>query len=173
MARLVALLRGINLGAKRRVPMADLRELMAELGYEDVRTVLQSGNVVFTGAKAKAQARRSRARWRIATASRSTSSCARWTSSTPSSTPTRSGDEADQPQAATSSSSSRARQGPRSPRSRARTSSPDKFAADGARALRLVPRGHAGQRLMRALGKPGLAETATVRNMSTVKKLLE
>ena len=54
MARLVALLRGINLGAKRRVPMADLRELMGELGYEDVRTVLQSGNVVFTGAKAKA-----------------------------------------------------------------------------------------------------------------------
>src|SRR4051794_2619764 len=56
MARLVALLRGINLGSKRRVAMADLRELMTELGYEDVRTVLQSGNVVFTGAKAKAQA---------------------------------------------------------------------------------------------------------------------
>ena len=52
MARLVALLRGINLGAKRRVPMADLRELMDELGYTDVRTVLQSGNVVFTGTKA-------------------------------------------------------------------------------------------------------------------------
>src|SRR4051794_40127683 len=55
MARLVALLRGINLGSKRRVPMADLRELLEELGYEDVRTVLQSGNIVFTGAKAKAR----------------------------------------------------------------------------------------------------------------------
>src|SRR4051812_29975210 len=55
MARLIALLRGINLGSKRRVAMADLRELMAELGYEDVRTVLQSGNVVFTGPKAKAR----------------------------------------------------------------------------------------------------------------------
>ena len=31
MARLVALLRGINLGSKRRVPMADLRELMEKL----------------------------------------------------------------------------------------------------------------------------------------------
>ncbi len=35
--------------------MADLRELMGELGYEDVRTVLASGNVVFTGPKAKAR----------------------------------------------------------------------------------------------------------------------
>ena len=55
MERLVALLRGINLGSKRRVPMADLRALMAALGYEDVRTVLQSGNVIFTGAKTKAR----------------------------------------------------------------------------------------------------------------------
>jgi uncharacterized protein (DUF1697 family) len=56
MARLVALLRGINLGSKRRVAMADLRELLTELGYADVRTVLASGNAVFTGAKADARA---------------------------------------------------------------------------------------------------------------------
>src|SRR5690349_5913404 len=55
MPRLVALLRGINLGSKRRIAMGDLRALFAELGYEDVRTVLASGNVVFTGAKAKAR----------------------------------------------------------------------------------------------------------------------
>jgi uncharacterized protein (DUF1697 family) len=42
----VALLRGINLGAKRRLAMADLRELLEGLGYDDVRTHLQSGNVV-------------------------------------------------------------------------------------------------------------------------------
>ncbi len=48
----VALLRGINLGAKRRVAMADLRDLMAGLGYDDVRTHLQSGNAVFrTGSR--------------------------------------------------------------------------------------------------------------------------
>ena len=64
MARLVALLRGINLGSKRRVAMADLRELLAELGYEDVRTVLASGNAVFTGPKARA--RSSSRRWRSA-----------------------------------------------------------------------------------------------------------
>jgi uncharacterized protein (DUF1697 family) len=42
----VAMLRGINLGAKRRLAMADLRELVEGLGYDDVRTHLQSGNVV-------------------------------------------------------------------------------------------------------------------------------
>jgi uncharacterized protein (DUF1697 family) len=42
----VVLLRGINLGSKRRVAMADLRALLEGLGYDDVRTHLQSGNVV-------------------------------------------------------------------------------------------------------------------------------
>ena len=42
----VLLLRGINLGAKRRLAMADLRELLEGLGHDDVRTHLQSGNVV-------------------------------------------------------------------------------------------------------------------------------
>jgi len=42
----VALLRGINLAGRRRVGMAQLRELLTEAGYEDVRTHLQSGNVV-------------------------------------------------------------------------------------------------------------------------------
>jgi uncharacterized protein (DUF1697 family) len=46
--RQIALLRGINLGSRRRVAMADLRELVSRLGYEDVRTHLQSGNVVLT-----------------------------------------------------------------------------------------------------------------------------
>lgn len=48
MSRVVALLRGINLGPNRRVGMAQLRELVETLGYDDVRTHLQSGNVVFT-----------------------------------------------------------------------------------------------------------------------------
>src|SRR5262245_34155078 len=44
----VALLRGINVGTAKRVAMADLRKLFEELGYQDVRTLLNSGNVVFT-----------------------------------------------------------------------------------------------------------------------------
>jgi uncharacterized protein (DUF1697 family) len=47
-SRQIALLRGVNVGGHNRVPMAHLRELLLELGYEDVRTHLQSGNAVFT-----------------------------------------------------------------------------------------------------------------------------
>ena len=43
----VALLRGINLGARNKVSMADLRALFAGLGADDVATYAQSGNVVF------------------------------------------------------------------------------------------------------------------------------
>ncbi len=42
----IALLRGINLGAHNRLPMAELRAHLSALGYGDVRTLLQSGNVV-------------------------------------------------------------------------------------------------------------------------------
>jgi uncharacterized protein (DUF1697 family) len=43
----IALLRGINVGRAKRIAMADLRTLFEELGFTDVRTVLNSGNVVF------------------------------------------------------------------------------------------------------------------------------
>jgi uncharacterized protein (DUF1697 family) len=43
----VALLRGINLGARNKVSMAELRELFSDLGAEGVTTYVQSGNVVF------------------------------------------------------------------------------------------------------------------------------
>lgn len=46
--RRVALIRGINVGRAKRVAMADLRALVSDLGYRDVRTVLNSGNVLFT-----------------------------------------------------------------------------------------------------------------------------
>ena len=52
----VALLRGINVGGRGRVAMADLRELVASLGYEDVATYVQSGNVVLTGGSVDAAA---------------------------------------------------------------------------------------------------------------------
>ena len=44
----VALIRGINVGRAKRVAMADLRKIVEGLGYGDVRTLLNSGNVVFT-----------------------------------------------------------------------------------------------------------------------------
>lgn len=46
--RHVALIRGINVGRAKRVAMADLRALVEALGYADVKTLLNSGNVVFS-----------------------------------------------------------------------------------------------------------------------------
>lgn len=43
----VALLRGINVGGHHKVPMAELRRLLAELGCADPKTLIQSGNAVF------------------------------------------------------------------------------------------------------------------------------
>ncbi|MFF0970185.1 DUF1697 domain-containing protein [Streptomyces sp. NPDC003703] len=48
MTTYAALLRGINVGGSRKLPMAGLRALMGELGLGDVRTHLQSGQAVFT-----------------------------------------------------------------------------------------------------------------------------
>ena len=52
MATYVALLRGVNVGGKNTVPMADLRGVFESLGHGAVRTFIQSGNVVFTARKA-------------------------------------------------------------------------------------------------------------------------
>jgi uncharacterized protein (DUF1697 family) len=51
MASHIALLRGINVGGRNKVAMADLRELATTLGLSDVTTVLQSGNLVFSAAE--------------------------------------------------------------------------------------------------------------------------
>lgn len=43
----IALLRGINVGGHNKIPMAELRELCAELGWNGVQSYIQSGNLVF------------------------------------------------------------------------------------------------------------------------------
>jgi uncharacterized protein (DUF1697 family) len=43
----VALLRGINVGGKSKLPMSDLRDIFADAGCREVRTYIQSGNVIF------------------------------------------------------------------------------------------------------------------------------
>ena len=49
--RCIALLRGVNIGGSKKVPMAELRKLVEGLGFSEVRTLLNSGNVVFTAPK--------------------------------------------------------------------------------------------------------------------------
>ncbi len=63
MTRHIALLRGINVGTSKRIAMADLRALMAALGFSGVRTLLNSGNAVFDaqGGSAASHARRLKA----------------------------------------------------------------------------------------------------------------
>jgi uncharacterized protein (DUF1697 family) len=51
MPTFVALLRGVNVGKAKRVPMAELRAVLSGLGYTDVATLLNSGNAVFRATK--------------------------------------------------------------------------------------------------------------------------
>ena len=55
MPRYAVLLRGINLGSTNKIAMADLRELLADAGFTDIRTHLNSGNVVLSGPSAPAK----------------------------------------------------------------------------------------------------------------------
>jgi uncharacterized protein (DUF1697 family) len=55
MSTFAALLRGINVGGKSRVPMAELRSALSSLGFEDVVTYIQSGNVVFRSPRGNAK----------------------------------------------------------------------------------------------------------------------
>src|SRR2546427_8949729 len=59
MSASLALLRAVNLGGHKPVPMADLRELFTKLGFTDVQSALQSGNLVFRSkARSNAQLER-------------------------------------------------------------------------------------------------------------------
>ena len=54
-SRYVALLRGINVGGRNKVPMADLRAAMESAGHTDVSTYIQSGNVLFRSSTPRAE----------------------------------------------------------------------------------------------------------------------
>ncbi|MEH6535072.1 MAG: DUF1697 domain-containing protein [Psychroserpens sp.] len=49
----IVLLRGINVGGHKKVPMAELRELLAKTGFETVKTYIQSGNVILQSLEKK------------------------------------------------------------------------------------------------------------------------
>lgn len=61
----VALLRGINVGGKNKIPMSELKSLFGSLGLEDVVTYIQSGNVVFRSPTGDEQALAARLGQRI------------------------------------------------------------------------------------------------------------
>src|SRR5262245_14539694 len=172
MARLVALLRGINLGSKRRVAMADLRALLEELGYTEVRTVLASGNVVFTGRAAKARetlekALAERFDMDIDVVIRTMDELHAVIDADPFK------DEVDNATRYFVAFLDTEPQAERLAELAEEDFAPDKFEARNREVYACCPEGMQNSRLMKALGKPGLAGTATVRNWSTVNKLLE
>ena len=48
MEKYIALLRGINVGGKNKVPMAELKKAFEAIGFSDVKTYINSGNVIFS-----------------------------------------------------------------------------------------------------------------------------
>ena len=55
MTKYVALLRGINVGGNKKVPMSDLKRTFESIGFENVKTLLNSGNVIFEGSGTNAE----------------------------------------------------------------------------------------------------------------------
>jgi uncharacterized protein (DUF1697 family) len=165
--RNIALLRGINLGAKRRVAMADLRALLEELGYTDVRTVLASGNAIFTGRTSRTkleQALEQRFEMKIDVVLRTMDELQAVIDADPF------GEEIDNPTRYFVVFLDRE---PNLDALAGQDFAPDKFIARGTEIYAWCPEGMQDSRLMKALGKPGLAGTATVRNWATINKLLD
>lgn len=54
MSRYIALLRGINISGKNKIPMAELKKGLEQLGFGEVKTYLNSGNVAFSSGEAQA-----------------------------------------------------------------------------------------------------------------------
>ena len=168
MPRNIALLRGINLGAKRRVAMADLRALLEELGYTDVRTVLASGNAIFTGRASRKKledALHKRFDMKIDVVLRTMDELQAVIEADPF------GEVVDNPTRYFVIFLDRE---PELDSLGGEDFAPDQFKASGKEIYAWCPEGMQNSRLMKALSKPGLGGgTATVRNWATVHKLVD
>jgi uncharacterized protein (DUF1697 family) len=170
----VALLRGINVGSHNRIAMADLRELLANLGYSDARTLVQSGNIVLTAAVSSEQLAQELER----------EITGRFGVETPVVVRTREelatvvdlnplGDVADQPKLYQVSFLS-AEPDPRALGKIAEVDvSPERFVHAGREIYAWHPEGIHGSRLARLLTDKRLGVIATARNWKTTTKLLE
>jgi uncharacterized protein (DUF1697 family) len=174
MAVHVAMLRGINLGGRRRVPMAELRTLLADAGYEDVRTYVQSGNIVL-GSPAKPgeverdlQARISeRFGFDVPVIVRSRAQLAAVVKANPL------GDVADNPKRYQVSFLAEKPPPDLVARMEERATESERVAARGREIYAWHPEGVARSKLWNELAGKGLGITATARNWTTVTTLLD
>lgn len=167
------MLRGINLGPTRRVAMADLRALLTEAGYDDVRTHLQSGNVVLASSAPAATLQQEahqliseRFGFDVPVISRTRAQLARVVSLNPL------GDVAANPKRYQVSFLAQAPDAATIARLEAAAIAPERFAAHGRELYAWHPGGVARSKLWNALADKRLGIAATARNWTTVETLL-
>jgi uncharacterized protein (DUF1697 family) len=169
----VLMLRGINLGPNRRVPMARLRELLTGAGYEDVRTYVQSGNVVLDSTAKPAELERESARliseefgFEVAVIARTRAELAKVVRTNPL------GDLADDPKRYQVSFLSAKLDAETVKALEARVAEPERFVAIGRELYAWHPDGVARSKLWNSLAGKSLGVIATARNWTTVTTLL-
>ena len=168
------MLRGINLGPTRRVPMADLRALFGEAGYEDVRTYVQSGNVVLESTAKPAELEREAARliterfgFDVPVVVRTARQLAAVVKLNPL------GDVADNPKRYQVSFCAAKPDADTVRALKEAAVEPERVAFHGREIYAWHPEGVARSKLWNALAGKGLGVTATARNWTTVTTLLE
>ena len=174
MTRHIVLLRGINLGSRNRIAMPELREALAGAGFEDVRTYLQSGNVVLSSDDSPEQVARKCERQIASTfgldvpvVGRTRAELAKVVKRNPL------GKVAKNPKRYQVSFLA-GKLDPEVVRKLEAVAAPsERFVVDGREIYAWHPEGVARSKLWAALAGRGLGVTATARNWTTVTKLLE
>jgi uncharacterized protein (DUF1697 family) len=174
MAVHVAMLRGINLGPHRRVPMADLRTLLTEAGYEAVRTYVQSGNIVLRSPAKPGEVERElqtliseRFGFDVPVVVRSRAQLAAVVKADPL------GDVADDPKRYQVSFLAEKPPADLVRRMQERATESERVVARGREIYAWHPEGVARSKLWNELAGKGLGITATARNWTTVMTLME
>jgi uncharacterized protein (DUF1697 family) len=168
------MLRGINLGPSRRVPMADLRALLSDAGYDDVTTYVQSGNIVLGSTAKPADLERDaqkliseRFGFDVPVVARTRTQLASVVKRNPL------GDVADNPKRYQVSFLSAKLDAATLAKLKAAAVEPERFEAHGRELYAWHPDGVARSKLWNALAGKGLGVVATARNWTTVTTLLE
>jgi uncharacterized protein (DUF1697 family) len=172
--RHIVLLRGINVGGHRRVAMADLRALLTSLGYDGVRTHLQSGNVVLSSRATPDRVKRTIEQGLAAELGvdaevfvRTRDELAEVIARDPL------GDVADNPSRYLVSFLSEQPAAAAVRMAQAAEVGPERFVAIGREIYAWHPDGVHSSKLAKVLSEKRLGVTATARNWNTVTKLLE
>jgi uncharacterized protein (DUF1697 family) len=174
MPRQILLLRGINLGATNRIAMPDLRDALAEAGFGDVTTYLQSGNVVLSAqtkpdqtAKRVQRVIAERFGLDIPVVARTRAELARVVKKNPL------GKLASEPKRYQVSFLAQKLPGGAIAKLEAAAAESERFVIDGREIYAWHPAGVARSKLWATLAGRGLGVVATARNWTTVTALLE